>query len=158
MTLADAPIAFCHSWGMQHAASNEAVIALMRTACFAGVELLSERQPPSLLVENSNQATPQIWAEDRPDGAAWIKIQIKEDDLCKVAYQFGHELGHVTCNTWGSRGYATDMSQWVEEVCVEAFSLCGLKKPGSAVATVYPRRAEGELLEALRRISGKKPS
>ena len=36
-----------------------------------------------------------------------------------LAYQFGHELGHVTANSWQPRGKPQLPSQWLEEAPVE---------------------------------------
>jgi hypothetical protein len=47
-------------------------------------------------------------------------------DWCKLAYQFGHELGHVLCNSWQHRAEPKLPNQWLEEALVEAFSIRGL--------------------------------
>ena len=44
----------------------------------------------------------------------------------KLAYQFGHELGHVTANSWQGNAKPARPRQWLEEAMVEALSLHGL--------------------------------
>jgi len=48
--------------------------------------------------------------------------------LCQLAYQFGHELGHVLDNSWDSDSKPRSPCQWLEEDLAEAFSLRGLGK------------------------------
>ena len=43
-----------------------------------------------------------------------------------MAYQFGHELGHVLSNSWRPEALPLRPSQWLEEALVEAFTLRGL--------------------------------
>ena len=59
---------------------------------------------------------------------AWIIVDIGERDWSKLAYQFGHELGHVLANSWGPDSKPRNPCQWLEEALVEAFSLRGLDK------------------------------
>jgi len=47
---------------------------------------------------------------------------------CQLAYQFGHELGHVLANSWGPDSEPRPPCLWLEEDLVEAFSLRGLGK------------------------------
>jgi hypothetical protein len=102
----------------------------MRDACLTEVRLVSDRQPSKILVEahNDGGATPpSIWLHpiDRPD-TAWIIVDIGERDWSRLAYQFGHELGHVLCNSWGPDAKSHPPCQWLEEVFVESFSIRGL--------------------------------
>ena len=43
-----------------------------------------------------------------------------------MAYQFGHELGHVLSNSWQPEALPLRPSHWLEEALVEAFTLRGL--------------------------------
>jgi hypothetical protein len=43
-----------------------------------------------------------------------------------LAYQFGHELGHVLCNSWDRLARPSPPCQWLEESLVEAFTIRGL--------------------------------
>jgi transposase len=43
-----------------------------------------------------------------------------------MAYQFGHELGHVLCNSWQPEALPLRPTHWLEEALVEAFTLRGL--------------------------------
>ena len=103
------------------------VVELMRFASLRGLKLRSDRQPTGLLVENVQSAVgqwaPMVVACDRSDQAAWIRVTIDGNHWARLAYQFGHELGHVLCNSWGSGAAPQRPCQWIEEVCVEAFSI-----------------------------------
>jgi hypothetical protein len=57
---------------------------------------------------------------------AWIIVDIGERAWCQLAYQFGHELGHVLANSWQPHARPKPPCQWLEEALVEAFSLRGL--------------------------------
>ena len=72
----------------------------MRHACLDGVRLVSDRQPMRLRVDEHASGSPAIWLH--PDGSsmAWIIVDIGERAWAQLAYQFGHELGHVLANSW----------------------------------------------------------
>ena len=57
---------------------------------------------------------------------AWIIVDIGERAWAQLAYQFGHELGHVLANSWQANARPGPPCQWLEEAMVEAFSLRGL--------------------------------
>jgi len=44
----------------------------------------------------------------------------------QLAYQFGHELGRVLCNSWLPRSTLKPPSRWLEEALAEAFAIRGL--------------------------------
>jgi len=120
------------------------VASSMRFASLRGVKLRSDRQPAKILVENIQGApgrwAPMVLATDRPGGAAWIRVTIDDKHWARLAYQFGHELGHVLANSWGTGAAPQIPCQWVEEVCVEAFSIRGLFEISQrwAVKPPYP--------------------
>jgi hypothetical protein len=43
---------------------------------------------------------------------AWVIVHIGERDWSKLAYQFGHELGHVLANSWQPHAKLTSPCQW----------------------------------------------
>jgi hypothetical protein len=55
-------------------------------------------------------------------------VDVGGDYWCQLAYQFGHELGHVLANSWSPDSEPRPPCQWLEEDLVEAFSLRGLGK------------------------------
>jgi hypothetical protein len=61
----------------------------------------------------------------------WIIVDIGERDWSRLAYQFHHELGHVTTNSWRA-------DAWFEEALVEAFSLRGLALLANSWSTSPP--------------------
>ena len=125
-TLLSAPIELAGAWGHMLPRSAAAVVDRMRHACLDGIRLLSDRQPTRLRVDEHTSGPPAVWLH--PDGSsmAWIIVDIGERDWSKLAYQFGHELGHVLANSWQPHAKPMPTCQWLEEALVEAFSLRGL--------------------------------
>ncbi len=125
-TLLSAPIELAGDWGHMLPRSADQVVERMRHSCLDGVRLLSDRQPTRLRVDEHTSGPPAIWLH--PDGStmAWIIVDISERDWSKLAYQFGHELGHVMANSWQPHAKPKMPCQWLEEALVEAFSVRGL--------------------------------
>jgi hypothetical protein len=125
-TLLSAPIELAGVWGHMIPRSADQVIERMRHSCLDGVRLLSDRQPTRLRVDEHASGSPAVWLH--PDGSsmAWIIVDIGERAWSQLAYQFGHELGHVLANSWQPHAKPTSPCQWLEEAMVEAFSLRGL--------------------------------
>ncbi|WP_245318414.1 MULTISPECIES: hypothetical protein [unclassified Mesorhizobium] len=125
-SLLSAPIELAGNWGHMLPRAAEQVVERMRHACLDGVRLVSDRQPTRLRVDEHTSGPPSVWLH--PDGStmAWIIVDIGERDWSKLAYQFGHELGHVTANSWQAEAKPSPPCQWLEEAMVEAFSLRGL--------------------------------
>jgi hypothetical protein len=124
--LLSAPLELMGDWGASPRPAAAAVITRMREVSLAGVGLLSDRQPDRLRVEAHSSGSPAIWLHDDPRRTAWIIVDIGGRDWCKLAYQFGHELGHVLANSWQATAKPQPPTQWLEEAMVEAFSLRGL--------------------------------
>ena len=63
-----------------------------------------------------------------PTAAAWpgSSSTSASGHWSQLAYQFGHELGHVMANSWQPHAKPTPPCQWIEEALVEAFSIRGL--------------------------------
>jgi hypothetical protein len=125
-TLASAPIEVHGDWAGSLPQAALAVVSRMRESCLAGVRLVSDQQPERLRVDNHTSGPPAIWLHLDGTPLAWIIVDIGPYDWCKLAYQFGHELGHVLCNSWGPEAKPRNPSQWLEEALVEAFSIRGL--------------------------------
>jgi len=106
--------------------SANLVVDRMRHACLDGVRLVSDRQPARLRVDEHRSGQPAIWLHPGDSDLAWIIVDIGERDWSKLAYQFGHELGHVVANSWQADAKPAPPCQWLEEAMVEAFSLRGL--------------------------------
>ena len=126
MTLLTAPLELGGRWGHSARADAAAVIERMRRACLADVALLSERQPAKLRVDNRAGSNPSIWLHSEKPMTGWIIVIVGTRDWCNLAYQFGHELGHVFGNSWELDARPRNPCQWIEEALVEAFSLRGL--------------------------------
>jgi hypothetical protein len=125
-TLVSAPIELGGAWGASPPQAAARVIARMREVSLSGVSLVSDRQPRRLRVDDHASGPPAIWLHTEPADTAWIIVDIGPRDWCKLAYQFGHELGHVLCNSWGWLARPAAPSQWLEEALAESFSLRGL--------------------------------
>jgi hypothetical protein len=125
-TLLSAPIELSGNWGRMIPQSADRVVERMRHSCLDGVRLISDRQPTRVRVDEHTSGSPAVWLH--PDGSsmAWIIVDIGERAWAQLAYQFGHELGHVLANSWQPHAKPKTPSQWLEEASVEAFSLRGL--------------------------------
>ena len=121
-SLAEAPIAVAGDWGRSLPGAALIVLQRMRAASLAGVPLLSPRQPERIRVENHLSGPPHIWLHFDDNPEARIVVDIGERDWSKLAYQFGHELGHVLANSWGRDSKPAPGSQWLEEALVETFA------------------------------------
>ena len=93
----------------------------MRTVSLTDVPLLSDRQPRRIEVQNVPTGPPHIWLHFDDDPVAEIVVDVGERDWSKLAYQLGHELGHVLANSWRREAKPRAGSQWMEEALVETF-------------------------------------
>jgi hypothetical protein len=106
--------------------SAKLVVERTREACLDDVRLLSDRQPSRLRVDQHTSGPPAVWLHPDRASMAWIIVDIGDRDWSKLAYQFGHELGHVLANSWALDAKPALPCQWIEEALVEALSLWGL--------------------------------
>lgn len=125
-TLASAPIEVQGDWGGSLPLSARTVVTRMRDVSLAGLCLLSDRQPERLRVDSHTTGPPHIWLHFDGAPLAWIVVDVGPRDWSRLAYQFGHELGHVLCNSWGPDAKPRTPCQWLEEALVEAFAVRGL--------------------------------
>jgi hypothetical protein len=169
MTLLSAPLELGGEWGGSPPNDALVVISRMREVCLSGVRLLSERQPAKLRVDNQPSGLPHIWLhKDNPD-TAWVVVDVGSLDWCKLAYQLGHELGHVLCNSWQWQAISKLPCRWLEEALVEAFSIRGLGLlanswehsppfPHNASFAHFIRKYRQDLIEKYRKPAGEAPS
>ncbi|UGY22006.1 hypothetical protein HU675_0028855 [Bradyrhizobium septentrionale] len=125
-TLLDAPLELAGDWGLSPPQAVRRVLLRVREVCLSGLQLFSDQQPETLRVDNHTAGSPAIWLHDDRPGTAWVIVNIGPRDWSKLAYQFGHELGHVLCNSWVRSAQPGPPCQWLEEALVEAFSIRGL--------------------------------
>jgi hypothetical protein len=126
-TLASVPIEVVGDWGGSLPGSALTVVTRMRASSLVGVRLLSDRQPGRLRVDSHTSGPPAVWLHDDGTSIAWVIVDIGPRDWSKLAYQFGHELGHVLANSWGPDAKPRNPCQWLEEALVESFSIRGLR-------------------------------
>lgn len=126
VTLLNANLELGGDWGGSAPTDVAAVIESTRAACLAGVALFSDHQPEKLRVDDHFGSNPSVWLHTEFPTTAWIIVSVDTRDWCNLAYQFGHELGHVFCNSWKPDAKPRNPCQWIEEALVEAFSLRGL--------------------------------
>jgi hypothetical protein len=126
VTLLNAMLELGGTWRGSAPADAIVVIEHVRSACLSGVALLSDRQPEKLRVDDKAGIAPSVWLHTDFPATAWVIVIVGKRDWCNLAYQFGHELGHVLCNSWQPDANPRDPCQWIEEALVEAFSLRGL--------------------------------
>ena len=148
--LRDAPLELTGDWGESPPPAAEVVIARMRQVSLAGVRLLSDQQPDSVRVQSNRTGPPAIWLHDDRSRTAWIVVDIGGRDWCKLAYQFGHELGHVLANSWGPQAKPQPPCQWLEEALVEAFSIRGLGLLAESWETNPPFAGDAPFAQAIR--------
>jgi hypothetical protein len=145
-------------WGSSPLEAVTCVLLRVREVCLCGLKLVSDRQPERLLVDNHGEGPPAIWLHNDKPGTAWIILDVAPAAWSQLAYQFGHELGHVLCNSWDRLAKPRPPAQWLEEVMAEAFSVRGLglltasweKNPpfgGDAEYAASIRRYRGDLIE-----------
>jgi len=120
-----APIELGEGWG-DSASDARAVIERVRQACLGGVPLVSDRQPERLRIDEHRSGPPHLWLHKDNPGTAWIVLDFAPLHWIQLAYQLGHELGHVLCNSWVFGAQLDQPSRWLEEAMVEALSLRGL--------------------------------
>jgi hypothetical protein len=158
MTLLSAPLQLGGDWGGSLPQAASVVISRMREVSLLGVRLLSDQQPEELRVDDHSSGPPAIWLHDDAPKTAWIIVDIGARAWSQLAYQFGHELGHVLCNSWGPLAKPRPPSQWLEEALAEAFSIRGLGLlaasweqtppfPGDAPFGASIRQYRGNLIE-----------
>jgi hypothetical protein len=148
-TLLSAPIELAGDWGRMLPRSADRVVERMRHACLDDVRLLSDRQPTRLRVDEHTSGPPAVWLH--PDGSsmAWVIVDIGERDWSKLAYQFGHELGHVLANSWQPHAKPMPPCQWIEEALVEAFSIRGLGRLADSWKRDPPFPGDGAFGDAI---------
>jgi hypothetical protein len=125
--LRNAPLEVGGNWSGAADTDARAVIVRARQACLSGVALVSDRQPSRLRVEDQTAGRPHIWLHEDQPQTAWIVVDIAPLHWSQLAYQFGHELGHVLCNSWVQHANLEPPSRWLEEAMAEAFSIRGLR-------------------------------
>jgi hypothetical protein len=128
-TLLSAPLELGGDWPWSPAQDVKCVLGRVRDTCLSGLGLLSDQQPEKLRVDNYAdyaRGWPHIRLHaDQPD-MAWIFVNVPSRDWSQLARQFGHELGHVFCNSWVASAEPGPPTQWLEEALVEAFTIRGL--------------------------------
>jgi len=116
----------------------------------SGLALVSDQQPLKLRIDNHTQGTPAIQLHDEEPSTAWIIVNIGGRAWAQLAYQFGHELGHVFCNSWPRWAQPAPPAQWLEEALAEAFSIRGLALLAASWENKPPFAGDGKFGAAIR--------
>ena len=124
MTLLSAPIELAGDWGASTPEDALVVLSRTREVCLTGLRLLSDDQPTALRVESRSSGPPHIWLQSST--RAHVVVDGTARDWGRMAYQFGHELGHVLPIAGSRNSLPLRPSIWLEEALVEAFTLRGL--------------------------------
>jgi hypothetical protein len=114
--LLSAPIELAGNWGHMIGHSAQIVIEKMRHSCLDGVHLISDRQPTRLRIDRHSAGPPAIWLHPGGRNTAWLIVNTGEQAWIQLAYQFGHELGHVMANSWQVHAKPRPPTQWLEEI------------------------------------------
>ena len=155
VTLLTAPIELGGEWGGSPPTSAALVLTRTREVALSGVRLLSDRQPDRLRVDDHASGPPFVWLHSDPPREAWIVVDIGGRDWSQLAYQFGHELGHVLCNSWQLNTKTSVPCQWLEESTVEAFSIRGLGLLAESWERDPPYAGTGNFGQAIRQYRAK---
>jgi hypothetical protein len=110
--LLSAPLEVKGTWGDSSPIDATAVISRVRRACLSDLRLLSDHQPERLRVDDQSSGPPHIWLHSNNPTTAWIVVDIGTRAWSQLAYQFGHELGHVMCNSWMWKVETPPPSRW----------------------------------------------
>ena len=124
MTLLSAPIELAGDWGASTPEDALLVLSRTREVCLTGIRLLSDNQPAVLRIESRASGPPHIWLQSSTE--AHVVVDGTARDWCRMAYQFGHELGHVLSNSWQPDALPLRPSIWLEEALMEAFTFRSL--------------------------------
>jgi hypothetical protein len=149
VTLLSAPMELQGEWRGSPPEAAARVLRRMQFVCLSGVALLSDRQPERIRVDSHTSGSPAVWLHSDGARTAWIIVDVGARDWCKLAYQFGHELGHVLCNSWEADAKPSLPCQWLEEVLVEAFSLRGLALLAESWAHEPPFAGDAAFTDAI---------
>ena len=149
VTLLSAPIELAGDWGKMIPNAAGQVVEFTRRACLDDLRLLSDRQPTRIRVDEHKSGSPAVWLHADGSTTAWVIVDIGERAWAQLAYQFGHELGHVTANSWLPHAAPKPPCQWLEESLVEAFSLRGLGRLGAAWRRAPPFPGDNGYGEAI---------
>jgi hypothetical protein len=125
-SLISAPLELVGDWDMSPREAAIRVLSRIRDVSLSGIELYSDRQPKTIRIESRAEGFPAIWLHEENASLAWVLVTIGTCDWCQLAYQFGHELGHVLCNSWDKLARPSAPCQWLEESLAEAFAIRGL--------------------------------
>lgn len=118
--------------------SVQLVLERARSCCLQDLALCSDKQPSALRIDRHLSGSPAVWLHQDAPETARIIVSSGERDWSQLAYQFGHELGHVVANSWLPDSIPKPPSHWLEEALVEAFSLRGLERLAASWADEPP--------------------
>lgn len=149
MTIAQIPVTIAGDWGDMLNGSVQLVLERARGCCLYDLALCSDEQPTELRVERHLSGSPAVWLHEDSPQTAVIIVSSGERDWSQLAYQFGHELGHVVANSWLPDSVPKPPSHWLEEALVEAFSLCGLERLAASWAKDPPFPNDNAFGEAI---------
>ena len=125
MTLLSAPIELAGGVGALHRPRMHWLCCRARERCASPVSrcwrMISR---PRYASESRLSGPPHVWLQSST--RAHVVVDGTARDWGRMAYQFGHELGHVLANSWQPDLLPLRPSIWLEEALVEAFTLRGL--------------------------------
>lgn len=162
--LANAPMEVRGDWPGERPEEVLKVLTRVRDVSLAGLRLVSDRQPSTIRIEARAEGYPMTVFNTEPGHLALIQLVVRPRDWSQMAYEFGHELGHVLCNTWGLSAMPPEPCRWLEEALVEAFSIRNLglladnwaldpPLPGEATFAASIRRYRGWQIEPYKRLA-----
>jgi hypothetical protein len=148
--LLSAPLELAGDWRESQPDAVMRVVSRVRDVSLSGVELLSDRQPKRIRIESRSADFPAIWLHNEDADLAWVLVVIGACNWSQLAYQFGHELGHVLCNSWDRLAIPSAPCQWLEESLAEAFTIRGLGLLATSSERDPPLANEAEFANEIR--------
>lgn len=98
-TLNTVRLAITDIWGDALPQDIYAVVQYARESSLGGVPLPIDNVPSCVEVCGAPwQAVPMVLANDFPDKRALMLLPVQGRLWARLAYQFGHELGHIVAN------------------------------------------------------------
>lgn len=105
-------------------ASPEDIAAVCRSVAGELVDYFPRRKLDPIVIDKSRSGGPRVIYGTTPQGERRVNLNIKDRHWAQVAYQFGHEMGHIL----GNYREANNPNLWFEEALCETASLFSLRR------------------------------
>jgi hypothetical protein len=104
-------------------ASREDIAAVCRSVASELVVYFPRRRLDPIVIGQSRSSGPGVVFGTDARGKRRVSLDVKDRQWAQIAYQFGHEMGHILCNY----REAKNPNLWFEEALCETASLFALR-------------------------------